>query len=230
MFPDRPKVTVPKDSLFYKFFGQPLHAEDIVLGVQPPEVAVLRDDTLQAGNMVTAVVGSLRNPKLVPLPRINKLMKLFWNLVGWRHVPVLGGTGVKSVHFYCEDRGGRAVGCIMMPPQWSKMMMEDPVMQTGAIIFAASQAQDFWTKKYLEAADYQKRKKQNPLLLRAYAYESDWLHYIKRVEEAPKLVGLESQWKPNDYQRDVLNNFPNGYDSLDPELQYETPEWEGPES
>jgi hypothetical protein len=196
---------IPSSSLFEKQFDI-FHVNDLA--------APIPDDVREAAKNIercfTTMVDHLRQPQNVPLPRIYNLMSLFWYLVGSGITPTALGP-VESMYFYCEVKGDEKIATILCPKNWPQMVAEDVIMQTGALIFTASHAQDYYHMKYLDVEEYQQRTNKDPLFVRALAYEAEFLCWLKG----------DRDWIPNEYQKKVIEFFPKGYDSLDPVLKYE---------
>jgi len=85
----------------------------------------------------------------------------------------------------------RALGMVVAPLAWPVMCGMDPTFQFGAIVFAASQIVDYYNDK-TESREMGER---------ARALESEFLRNV------PEEV-------LNQYQKDILQEYPNGYSSL----------------
>lgn len=215
------KMEIPVESVFRKVFGEPKYIDDLPSTECTVEAASAKSDAKLNERAFTETVALLGNPLLLYVPDVNKLMRVFWELVGQRHTPT-ACAGVKSVHFYVEMRtaapdgqnrlgGGVNIATVMVPWNWYKMFLEDPIMQGGALVFVASQARDYFTERIFDPPIDGK----NPTKMRALAAESQYLHHIP-----------SSNWKPNEYQQEVMNEFPKGLASLPPGVWYDF-DWTG---
>lgn len=145
----------------------------------------------------TNMVDLMRDPARLPLPSVNKLMALFWNLVGNRITPT-GITKVPTLSFWAEIRNDRSIAMILCPEWWHLSLAKEPYFQMGALVFAASQAKDYWNHKFLPGS-------REEVKARSLSYEAELLHYF--AKDAP-------DFKPNDYQKDVMAAYPNGLASV----------------
>lgn len=149
-----------------------------------------RDPVLRLGDTVTLGVGHLRS--VFPNPRINALMRLVWDIIGHRVVPVAMGPNVPSLTVGVVNT--QAV--IFTPHNWLDMVAADPFYQLGALVFVGSQAMDFFTGRVKVQSDV------HALQQRALAHEAEYLLTATRLG-APL----------NTYQRQVLEEFPQGLDT-----------------
>jgi hypothetical protein len=165
------------------------------------------DDPLKAhmDNIVAmfdALVDTLREPKSFPNPRINELVKLMWRLIGNQFIRVALNTevGDRMPGAAFSLLGNRQVheAIIWLPTQYAQMCVQDRIFHMGGICFNASQCRDFYNGKILENGGQQLTQQ------RALAYEAEFLHTMAQSE----------QFKPNDWQQKVLENFPNGIASV----------------
>jgi hypothetical protein len=145
------------------------------------------------------LVDVMRKDKWLPLPSINTLMTLFWRVVGNKVTPVAMTPNVPSLSFWCEIRGGRSIAVIMMPKNWHDMLVQNAHMQMGAMVFAASQAKDYWNHKFGISS-------RQEIHDRAWSSEAELLHYFART--AP-------DFKANDYQQKLMEKYPKGIASVD---------------
>jgi hypothetical protein len=142
------------------------------------------------GVMFTYLVDVLRKPETFPDPHINKLMTLTWRLVGNNITPA-AVTAVPSLHFYYELQGKNAVAMFACPQNWCRQCVERRVFCMGGLVWASSQCRDAWNGRMRDRED---------VLMRAKAYESQFLHVMKTRED----------FKPDDYQSEVMKAFPGG--------------------
>jgi hypothetical protein len=85
----------------------------------------------------------------------------------------------------------------MVPWDWDKMCLDDHYMQLGGLVFIGSECSDFGHKRMHNGSD-------TPSLIRARAYEAEYLLTLQK--QLPN-------FKPNNYQRQILAQFPKGLDS-----------------
>ena len=159
------------------------------------------DDPLtQIGNvceaLFTAGVDMLRS--VIPNDRVRAIASVVWDLVGHKEVLVALGPDVPTLSFTAIrfDKADDAVkGVVLVPKKWPQMVDEEVFMQLGAILFVGSQVVDFYNGKLIGNTDAPGRCR---------AYEAELLRTL--VQAAP-------DWKPNDYQRQILDKYPAGLDS-----------------
>lgn len=166
------------------------------------------DDPLKAhtDNIVTmfdTLVDTLREPKSFPNPRINELVKLMWRLIGNQVVRVALNTDphiatMPGAAFSLLGNKQVYEAIIWLPAAYAEMVIKDRIFHMGGICFCASQCRDFYNGKILENGGSQLTQQ------RALAYEAEFLHTMAQSE----------QFKPNDWQQKVLENFPNGIASV----------------
>lgn len=133
---------------------------------------------------------------------ISALGRYTWEVFHNRHVLLIMGPEVKALHTaivpptLLEKLGfptGPAHQCVIItPPDWIKMIKEDPVMQLGGVLFCSSQATDFYNGRHLIEPQ--------ELLTRAQMYEARFLR------------GMPSE-KLNAYQKDIVAKFEGKIDS-----------------
>jgi len=159
------------------------------------------------------LVDVMRQNKWLPLPSINALMTLLWRVVGNHIAPVAINPNVPTLSFWCEFRSVdpiASLAVIMIPDNWHDMLVEDAHMQMGAMVFAASQAKDYWNHKFSPP----NAKKE--IHDRAWSSEAELLHYFAHT--AP-------DFKPNDYQNKIMDKYPKGIASI--EAHYVGREYDG---
>jgi hypothetical protein len=189
------------DFIFQKFFDQASKIEDLS-GDQFGNAKAIE-------GMFTALVAEMKKPESIPLPNINKLMDLYWNLVGNKICPTAITDSVPSLSFWGEMKDLDSVAFILAPPNWLHQLCENPSMQLGALIFTASQARDYWNNLMPSEEKFMRQ--------RAWAYESEFLHYWQEQNK---------DWKPNEYQANVMKEYPKGIDT-DSSLQYQSRKYDG---
>lgn len=145
------------------------------------------------------LVDVMRQDKWLPLPAVNTLMTLLWRIVGNKVAPVAMNPNVPTLSFWCEIQRSRSLAVIMIPDNWHDMLVEDTHMQMGAMVFAASQAKDYWNHKFVPSS-------KKDVHDRAWSAEAELLHYFART--AP-------DFKANDYQMKIMEKYPKGIASVD---------------
>ena len=167
----------------------------------PSHISSLKGDELKSTTLIqdefSDIVDVMRKNKFIDLKPINDLMTLFWRLVGNMICPVAIADSVASLSFYCEIKADKRMAVIILPEKWHDILIADTHYQMGAMVFAASQAKDYWNDKFIEG-------KKEEVLERAYSSEAELLHYF-----ANTVLGF----KPNDYQKYVMKKYPEGMKS-----------------
>ena len=159
-------------------------------------------------------VDLLRNPKAILHHDINKLMANLWRLVGNKVVPIAIASeipfGYKGLFFMCEEKGFGLVRVLManilVPVNWIQQVKEDRWKQMGGLVFVASQANDLYHQKLAQGQS-------EACLKRAQAWEAEFLHYLSHW--------ANSGFVADDYQKQIMNAFPKGLDSLNPAWRYQ---------
>ncbi len=132
--------------------------------------------------------------KLLPDAALSELGRHVWDVIHWRHVHTVIVGLVKAPHFLVSgQKDGSQQATILIPETWAKMAAREPVMAFGSVIFTGSQAVDYFNGRLrVESADR--------IGERAQAYEASMLLRYPAAEL-------------NEYQREVLEKYPRGYDS-----------------
>lgn len=178
------------------FSGDPLFVED--LDADDP----IRVQGQAIGDLFTFTVDYLRS--LFPNEHVRDLMKLVWDIVGSRTVPVASGPPVPTVTFTAWVQDGKTQGVILLPTNWDALYRQDPLFHTGGVVFAGSQARDFYHGRII-------RDGGEVLTARARAYEAEYL----------KTLPNRASFNP--YQKEVLAQFPQGFETpTAANLLYET--------
>jgi hypothetical protein len=211
--PRQPKVSTA-GTIFGQIFGQPLAVEDMPATETTPQMANFREKCIVIGNTFTHYVDLMRRSKFLG-QRVTDLGKLIWYLVGNRVIPsTIGPTPSGTIGFCGEGRHepGRGIegrfACIMVPEDWLEQIKKDPIMQFGGVVCTGSQARDYFNNR-IDAGT----------LHRGYAFEAESLFGIQKVE---------SDWKPNKYQCQIMEKYPLGTRSLPPGDWYECKPWTDP--
>lgn len=140
-----------------------------------------------------ACLGALRDPAITPDARLNELATLCWRLVSSRTVSTVMIETVKQVSFAVVGTVENKPGIIILPKNWPVLFAKEPWMQLGAVVYAASQARDFWNNRLLgHAAEAERRGK---------AYEAILLRMAARDESA------KWPFAQNAYQIEVTEEF-----------------------
>ena len=167
----------------------------------------LRKVSESVGPMFTYLVDVLRNPESFPDPHINRLMRLTWRLVGNRVIPASVMGGIPSLHFYYEAEGGsNPFGLFAAPMDWANQCIHNRVFCMGGLVWASSMARDSWNGRWLLGYPDQQKLRAEVVNIhhRAKAFESQFLHVMARHE----------RFKANDYQRQVMDTYPDGIGSV----------------
>ena len=145
-------------------------------------------------SLFTGGVDVLRS--ILPNDRIRVLGRLVWDLVGHKQVLVAIGPAVPSLSFtVMQYKGVHHQGLVLIPKEWPAMTQDDPFMQLGAIVFVGAQIVDFYNDRLIEDKGAHHRWQ---------AYEAELLRTLKQT--LPR-------WEPNEYQRMILDRYPDGLDS-----------------
>ena len=190
--------------------------EQILGAFKAPQVNIAElpadDPIAQIGNvcerLFTDGVDVLRS--LIPNDRIRALARVVWDLIGNKHALVALGPDVPTLSFTAMRLRSEVRGIVLIPKSWPQMVEEDgSFMQLGAILFVGAQVVDFYNDRLF--GDPAARG-------RWHAYEAELLRTLRQ---------LLPSWKPNDYQRQALEKYPDGLDSagitLYPYKPYEKP-------
>lgn len=161
------------------------------------------------GDTVTTVVGILRNPLITPNRRINGIASLAWDLIGNNMTPA-ALAGVPQVHFGAQVSNDRKQGVILVPLDYHERVAQDFIFNAGAMVFVGSQARDWYNDKLAYWEDGKLVDGRQEVMVRARAYESEWLLMIK---------GLDLGYEFNEYQQKILDEYPEGIESR-PDLIY----------
>jgi hypothetical protein len=139
--------------------------------------------------LTTQMVRFLLDPALFPNKGINDLCHLFWQLVGSGVSRMAVTETVPSIHMLAiRDKVQDPLVCtVMVPASFLNLVLEDPWMQLGALVFTASQAKDIWNKK-LDAN----------IPDRARTQEAE---FLRTAQHFPN-------FKANDYQVRILKIYP----------------------
>lgn len=166
-----------------------------VLAEELPETDPQFAELKRKGHLFTVCVDLLRAHANVPSPRLNQLMGLTWTLVSRRIVPVATGLPVATLHVAVVRQDGAEQARIFMPDDWPEMVLADCVGQLGAVVWAGSQAVDFYNGRPGGAV---------AMGSRAQAFEAEFLLLWQRGDPT---------WIPNPYQTSVMRRWPGGLDS-----------------
>lgn len=143
-----------------------------------------------AGDLVTAMVGHLATE--FPNPVVNALMKRVWHLIGSKTTPtVLAPVATASVAAIRVADGVKFV--ILIPFEWPMLVDSDPTMAFGALVFCGSQALDHYNDRLVG--------QQDEAVARARTHEAEFLSTLR---------AMAGGWTPNEYQRKVLDTYPQG--------------------
>lgn len=146
---------------------------------------------IEMERVFTDMVGAMMDESLLPLPPINALMSLFWDIVGNKVVLTGMSPMVKSLSFMAERNRGKTLGVVLCPHGWAGLVAENPTYQMGAMTFVASQARDMYNGRLADP----------DIIKRARAHEAELLLWVGRST---------SGFEPCKYQQGVLKEFPHG--------------------
>jgi hypothetical protein len=141
-----------------------------------------------------------------PNDRISALARVVWDLIGHKQIQVVIGPDVQSLTFTCMQLRGVLQGFVLVPKRWPEMIKADAFMQSGALLFVGAQLVDFHNDRLINEASTGVYADAPP---RWYAYEAEFLRTIKQ---------LLPDWAPNEYQRKLMEEYPDGLDSAGVEL------------
>lgn len=145
-----------------------------------------------AEQLFTYSVAAMR---LLPNAALSELGRHVWDVMHWRHVHAVIFGSIKTPTFTVSQKkdDGSQQATILIPENWVKMATKEPVMAFGSVIFTGSQAVDFFNGRVrVESTER--------IGERAQSYE------------ASMLLGYPAAGL-NDYQRELLEKYPHGYDS-----------------
>lgn len=137
---------------------------------------------------------------LVPNERVRALSRVIWDLVEHKQVLVVLGSDVRALAFVVQLHRGVQQGFVLIPQAWPEMVVADPFMQLGAILFVGTQVVDFY----------------NDRLIGDPGAEPRWLAY--EAEFLRTLGTWLPEWSPNAYQREALAKYPDGINTAGVEL------------
>lgn len=167
---------------------------DQIFAVQQ-HISELSGEDLIAGKAIETIftdyVDAMRSEACFP-ESIRECANLLWDLVVNFITPVAAteAHGKENQKAY-----------ILTPINWHRLVQENPYYQAGAIIFAGSQAKDYWNLRINERTMVQKR---------AWCYEAVLLRHFAEHQ---------SDFVPNEYQQHVMKFHP---ESLFNELYYKS--------
>jgi|SRR5688572_9798220 len=140
--------------------------------------------------LYTATVASVASH---PNKMLATLGKNLWSVMHHRHVALVMHDGFPSMSFFvaAPRRGERAQGMIVAPGPWVALMKSQPLVAIGAVIFAGSQAVDFYNDRLIGEPTRERA------IQRALAYEAE---FLKGFPDYPL----------SDYQKGLLKMHPEG--------------------
>lgn len=172
-----------------------------------------QDRVEQMTQTFDSLVDYLRNPNSFPNPEINKLATLMWRLIGNKHIPVaLDPTEkIPSISFAVLGYQTEQRPFLFLPKNFLELTKQAPEVQIGAFAYMASQCRDFFCNKVTG-------ENSKEINRRSQAYEAEAL---LTMQEMARKEGITLRLIP--FQLEILENFPNGLEDLEPELVYPTP-------
>jgi hypothetical protein len=146
----------------------------------------------QIERFVTSGVTFLRD--VFPNDRIRSLMGIAYDLIGRKVTPVAFGPNVPTLSMAAMRVGDDIKGIIFAPHNWITMIKANPLMQVGALVFVGSQVVDFYNDKLIgQSKNVQQR---------ARAFEAEYLLTLRE--------NSGEGWVPNEYQSEVMKEYPAG--------------------
>lgn len=189
-------------------FDPPIDPNSILSGM----FSVVRDydhPYTETADQLVAVfdraVDDLRNERF-PSRSINRLMGITWDIIENRIVLVAATEAVPTIHFYCEINRSIRQAAIMVPLNWVTQINENPLMTLGGLVWASSQAVDFYNNRF-------RQETKQEIETRAGAYEAQFYIDVQTVNQ--------NTFTMNQYQEGIMRRFPQGLLSLDPALRYD---------
>lgn len=184
---------------FYEIFGSGTRFRDL-----PPgnEIKVLAE---AASSLLREEVEFLATSERFPNQRINELAFLLGALMNEKIVRLVLANVFTEVAFWAEGQEEEEVAFILAPLDFSLYHYRSRVDWLSDLVCVASFAKDFCCGKHVEGIAGVKE--------RAAAYAAEFLLTMQKVE--PDL-------QPDDHQREILAQYPQGLDSLPAGLRYET--------
>jgi|HubBroStandDraft_4_1064222.scaffolds.fasta_scaffold376953_2 hypothetical protein len=162
----------------------------------------------QCEGLFTSGVRMFRS--VLPNDRLRALARVIWDLVEHKQVVVAIGPDVPSLSFTVMQLKIVRQGLVLIPKNWPEQIRADYFMQLGAILYVGAQVVDFYNDRLIDDPTAPARWS---------AYEAEYLRMIKDL--------FPRGWTPNDYQRGVMEKYPDGLDSPGVELyafkSYEPP-------
>jgi len=172
----------------------------------PPHSPIAMQEAA-AAKTVTILVDVLKKPQFTPNKRINDLAALGWDLIGNNITPCAIAER-PNVAFMAEvinpanPKSQKAV--IFVPTDFKKRCDEDAIYYIGAMVFAMSQARDFWNNRIVRVENSQIIDGRKDCNERAKFFESEFLWMVKNItEQEPRF---------NDYQKELMEKY-KGWDT-----------------
>lgn len=148
-----------------------------------------------------------------PNPVVMGVTSLMWRLIGNKMI-LSASMNVPTISFtMMGGPGKKPAAFVLCPPLWNEMLEQDYIYQLGGVVFCASQCCDFYNEKFQHQQNNPIGLQDQDVQRRAWAYEAEYLNVVK--EHLP-----EHQF--NDYQKKVMEEFPNGLLSLPENLVYQS--------
>lgn len=160
----------------------------------PKDLDPSSPEALRGGAVESLFTSTVTQLKAHSRPIIATLGQRIWDVVHYRAVHTAMTTAVNTPTFMSVRRKetGEPIGVILLPDDWVGLILKDHIMQLGAVVFAGSQAVDYFNGRL--NIDSKGRVGD-----RAMSYEAELLKTFD-----PSTL--------NAYQLDVLAKFPNGFD------------------
>jgi hypothetical protein len=172
-----------------------LQAGRVTLAADLPDTDPKKKTVALVSYAMTNLVGQLRNT--AAHPEVRNLMSLVWALLEHHVVFVTLGSSTDSLCFTIFEADDKLNAMVLVPMNWPQLILQNQHLQLGAMVMIGSQCADFYHGKF------KTKKDSEAVVTRARAYEAEYLLGVSK--ETLPLVP---------YQKNLLQEFPRGLDSL----------------
>jgi hypothetical protein len=133
-----------------------------------------------------------------PNKHISLLMSYVWDVFHHRHALMALGPKVPSLSISAaKDSTGHTRIIVIPPHDWPEAVEKDTLFQLGAVLFISSQVADVYNDRIIS------KESRSVMIKLATSYEAEYLHIVKQMGHNDF----------NEYQQNVMNEFPEGIDS-----------------
>ncbi len=169
----------------------------------------------RSSQLFTKGVDFLRRWENIPAEPINKLMQDVWCIVGNQIVQCafMESMPVKTITFAAYGNKGNdpaPKGVILLPINYIAQVETNATSAFGALVFIGSQVRDLYNGKITPLDSFDTHN-------RASAYEAEYFLTLKNLGEK---IGHPLELRC-DYERELLQKYPQGLKSIDESLFYE---------